>query len=115
MGRVLLGTAIVVSAIGLGVVAFACPSAVVDLVCEEVPEGKVLCEYCVAKCCRYFALPIDTPETFKDWEFVRWYLLHDHATVFIEDDEFVVSEHARGRGEAALVPCASARRELHGD
>ena len=29
---------------------------------EDVPEGRVLCEYCTAKCCRYFALPIETPE-----------------------------------------------------
>ena len=30
---------------------------------EELPPGKVLCEYCTAKCCHYFALPIETPES----------------------------------------------------
>jgi uncharacterized protein len=55
---------------------------------KEVPADRVLCEYCTAKCCRYFALPIDTPETFKEFEYIRWYLLHDRATVFKEDDDW---------------------------
>ncbi len=55
---------------------------------EDVPEGKSLCEYCTAKCCRYFALPIETPESFEDYEFIRWFLLHDRATVFKEDDDW---------------------------
>ena len=49
---------------------------------EQLPAGEVLCQYCTAKCCRYFALPIETPESLEDWEFVRWYLLHEGATVF---------------------------------
>ena len=28
---------------------------------KDLKPGEVLCEYCTAKCCRYFALPIDTP------------------------------------------------------
>ena len=34
---------------------------------DDLPAGKVLCEYCTAKCCRYFALPIETPEDFSDF------------------------------------------------
>jgi len=60
---------------------------------EDVPEGKVLCEYCTAKCCRYFALPIETPETFEDYEFIRWFLLHDRATVFREDEDWYLLVH----------------------
>jgi len=60
---------------------------------EDVPEGKVLCEYCTAKCCRYFAMPIETPETFEDYEFIRWFLLHDRATVFKEDDDWYLLVH----------------------
>jgi uncharacterized protein len=60
---------------------------------EDVPQDRVLCEYCTAKCCRYFALPIDTPETFKDYEYVRWYLLHDRATVFKGDDDWYLLVH----------------------
>lgn len=60
---------------------------------QDVPPGKVLCEYCTAKCCRYFALPIEEPTTFKEWEFVRWYLMHQRASVFQEDDQWYLLIH----------------------
>lgn len=60
---------------------------------EDLPEGKILCEYCTAKCCRYFAMPIETPESFEDYEFIRWFLLHDRATVFKEDDDWYLLVH----------------------
>ena len=60
---------------------------------DQVPDGKSLCEYCTAKCCRYFALPIETPTSFEDWEFIRWYVLHDRATIFTEDDSWYLLVH----------------------
>ena len=60
---------------------------------DELKPGEVLCEYCTAKCCRYFALPIETPETWKDFEYIRWYLLHDRASVFTEDDDWYLLVH----------------------
>lgn len=60
---------------------------------EDVPKDKVLCEFCTAKCCRYFALPIDLPETIDEWEFVRWYLLHDAATVFQDEGSWYLLVH----------------------
>jgi uncharacterized protein len=42
------------------------------------------CEGCEAKCCRYFALQIDTPRTKEDFEKIRWYLAHRDVTVFVE-------------------------------
>ena len=53
---------------------------------EELQPGDILCQYCTAKCCRYFALSIETPETREDFEYIRWYLLHDRATVFTEGE-----------------------------
>ena len=38
---------------------------------KDLGPDEVLCEYCTAKCCRYFALPIETPKTFKDFEYIR--------------------------------------------
>jgi len=64
---------------------------------EEVPPGGNLCEYCTAKCCRYFALPIDVPETIEDFDFIRWYLLHDQATVFTEDEDWYLLVHTTCR------------------
>jgi Fe-S-cluster containining protein len=60
---------------------------------KDVPAGKCLCDYCVAKCCRYFALPIETPSDLQDYEFIRWFLLHDRATVFKEDEDWYLLVH----------------------
>ncbi len=64
---------------------------------EQVPKDAVLCEYCTAKCCRYFALPIDTPEEFSDFEYLRWFLLHERATVFKEGDDWYLLVHTTCR------------------
>jgi uncharacterized protein len=60
---------------------------------EDLQAGESLCDHCTAKCCRYFALPIETPDTFREWEFVRWYLLHESASIFKEDDQWYLLIH----------------------
>src|SRR5256885_1810758 len=35
---------------------------------EDLQPGQSLCDHCVAKCCRYFALPLDTPKQRKDFD-----------------------------------------------
>jgi len=60
---------------------------------DKLPKGGNLCEYCTAKCCKYFALPIDIPETFEELEYIRWYLLHDRASVFKEEDDWYLLVH----------------------
>jgi uncharacterized protein len=47
-----------------------------------------LCEHCTAMCCKYIALPIETPETAADFDDVRWYLLHENIAVFVEDGDW---------------------------
>ena len=47
-----------------------------------------LCEHCTGMCCRYLALPIDTPEDREEFDDVRWYLLHQGVSVFVEDGEW---------------------------
>ncbi|MEL7497503.1 MAG: YkgJ family cysteine cluster protein [Planctomycetota bacterium] len=59
----------------------------------EVKPNEVLCNYCTAKCCRYFSLSIDRPKTAKDFDYLRWYLLHEHATIFTEDDDWYLLVH----------------------
>jgi Fe-S-cluster containining protein len=61
---------------------------------EDLPPDANLCEHCTAKCCRYFALPIETPETRKDFEYIRWYLLHESATVFVEEEDWYLLVHS---------------------
>jgi len=60
---------------------------------EDLPKDANLCEHCTAKCCRYFALPIDTPQSFEDFEYIRWYLLHEAATVFVEEENWYLLVH----------------------
>jgi Fe-S-cluster containining protein len=52
-----------------------------------------LCDHCTARCCRYFALPLDEPEDFGELEYLRWYLLHDRASVFTEDGTWYLLVH----------------------
>jgi Fe-S-cluster containining protein len=56
-----------------------------------------LCDHCTAKCCKYFALPIDTPTETQDFDYIRWYLLHDRASVFIDDDTWYLLVHTTCR------------------
>jgi Fe-S-cluster containining protein len=60
---------------------------------EQLKPGEVLCDHCTAKCCRYFALPIETPKTRRDFDFIRWFLLHGRASVFTEDGTWYLLVH----------------------
>ena len=60
---------------------------------EDLKPGEVLCMYCTAKCCQYFALPIDEPEDWADFDYVRWYLMHERATTFIEEEQWYLLVH----------------------
>jgi uncharacterized protein len=59
----------------------------------QLKEGESLCDHCVAKCCKYFALPIDKPTERKDFEYIRWFLMHDRATVFVDEDTWYLLVH----------------------
>ncbi len=60
---------------------------------EDLKPDESLCDHCTAKCCKYFALPIDEPTTREDFDFIRWYLLHEAATVFTEDGTWYLLVH----------------------
>lgn len=60
---------------------------------SDHPEAANLCEHCTAKCCHYFALPIDEPTERRDFDFMRWYLLHDRASVFVDDEVWYLLVH----------------------
>ncbi len=49
------------------------------------------CEKCTGLCCRYFALPIDTPEDKGDYDDIRWFLCHKDITVFVEDGDWYIN------------------------
>ncbi|REJ87544.1 MAG: YkgJ family cysteine cluster protein [Planctomycetota bacterium] len=61
---------------------------------KDVPKGANLCEYCTAKCCGYFALPMDTPTDLDDFDHIRWYMMHGRVSVFVEDDVWYLMVHS---------------------
>jgi len=61
---------------------------------KDVPEGENLCEYCTARCCRYFALPIDTPEDWDDFDNLRWYIMHGRVSIFVDDGTWYLMIHS---------------------
>ena len=60
---------------------------------DQVPPGE-LCAHCAGTCCRYFALAIDTPETWKEYDFLRWYLMHGRCSLFVSDGTWFLMVHA---------------------
>ncbi len=65
----------------------------------------ILCEHCTAVCCRYIALPLDTPTERGDFDDIRWYLLHENISVFVEDGEWYICMHTSCRHLRADFRC----------
>ena len=64
---------------------------------EDLRPGQSLCDFCVAKCCRYFALPLDTPKCRKDFDTLRWFLLHHQTSIFVEKGTWYLQVHSECR------------------
>jgi Fe-S-cluster containining protein len=60
-----------------------------------------LCEQCVALCCRYFAFQIEAPTTLRDFEDIRWYMLHEDTIVFVEQGDWYLQVNRKCK---ALLP-----------
>ncbi len=52
---------------------------------------KIQCDKCTGLCCRYFALPIETPEDKGDYDDIKWFLSHKDITVFVEDGDWYIN------------------------
>ena len=52
------------------------------------PKAGPPCHDCSAKCCKYFALQIDKPTKPKDHDHIRWYLVHEHIVVWMQDGDW---------------------------
>jgi Fe-S-cluster containining protein len=53
--------------------------------------GAILCEHCTAVCCSYIALPIDKPDKKAEYEDLRWFLIHERVSVFIEEGDWYIA------------------------
>jgi Fe-S-cluster containining protein len=61
---------------------------------KDLKPGEILCSYCTARCCRYFALPIDAPKTWKDFDNIRWYMMHGRVGVFVDQGTWYLVVYA---------------------
>jgi len=63
-----------------------------DVVSEFIAMAKNnQCGECTGLCCRYFALPLDTPKDKGDYDDIRWFLCHKNITVFVEDGDWYIN------------------------
>ncbi|MDB5320376.1 MAG: Flagellin N-methylase [Phycisphaerales bacterium] len=58
-------------------------------------SSSCLCDQCSALCCRYFVLEIDTPQTRRQYDDIRWYLVHQNVFVFIEKRKWYLGVYSR--------------------
>jgi Fe-S-cluster containining protein len=49
--------------------------------------SKALCAACGGMCCRYVAVEIDKPTCKRDYDHIRWYLLHEKVHVFLDHEK----------------------------
>ncbi|MGQ0553434.1 MAG: YkgJ family cysteine cluster protein [Planctomycetota bacterium] len=64
---------------------------------ERAAASAEKCGSCIALCCRYFALEVDAPTEPKDFEDLRWYLLHERTQVFREGRSWFVQIFSKCR------------------
>ena len=67
--------------------------------------GSILCEHCAGACCRYLALPLDKPTSRRDYDDIRWYLMHEGVTVFVEDGDWYIQHQTRCKNLGADNRC----------
>ena len=51
--------------------------------------GKA-CQSCT-RCCRYFCFEIDEPDTFEEFEDIKWFLCHEGISVHIDEGDWFIS------------------------
>ena len=64
-----------------------------------------LCDKCAALCCRYIALPIDNPTDVRDYDNIRWYLMHENVVVFVEEKQWYIGFFAKCKNLQADNRC----------
>ena len=61
---------------------------------DRLPAGEFLCGYCTGKCCRYYAFAITKPATWQDYDYIRWFLMHGKAAIFVDGDDWYIQVFA---------------------
>ncbi|HEX5011774.1 MAG TPA: YkgJ family cysteine cluster protein [Planctomycetota bacterium] len=66
-----------------------------------VPEGQGKCDTCIGLCCRYVAVEVDAPTEPKDFDLLRWFLLHEGLQLFVDGRAWFLQVFVRCK---ALAP-----------
>lgn len=58
------------------------------------------CSICTGLCCRYFAVAIQTPEAYEDYDELWWALMHQPVEIYVEnaglaDEEWTLRVHLK--------------------
>ena len=53
---------------------------------NESKDRSADCVACKAHCCRHVALEIDRPTCKRDYDNIRWYLLHRDVRIFVDHE-----------------------------
>lgn len=81
----------------------------------KAPAAGPPCADCPALCCRYLATEIDPPRCKRDYDDIRWYLLHRAVSVFLDAEGawFLAFESpCRELDEAGRCRCYTTRPRL---
>jgi Fe-S-cluster containining protein len=46
----------------------------------------VTCEDCKGKCCKYIAIETDIPDCLDDWDQIKWLLMHEGVSVYLDNE-----------------------------
>ena len=66
----------------------------------SLPVMSGPCAYCTAECCRYIALPMDRPTRARDFDDIRWYLMHEGIQVFVDEGDWYIQFRTQCRNLA---------------
>ena len=63
-----------------------------------------ICKICRSQCCQYYALQLDTPRSYEDFEKLKWFLVHEKTKIFVDKKEWFLE---------VLNPCRFLTEEYH--
>jgi len=72
---------------------------------RAVPLEQSKCGTCIALCCRYIAFEVDGPTEPRDFELLRWFLLHEGTQLFVEGRTWFLQVFVRCRALGADYRC----------
>ncbi|MBD3242136.1 MAG: hypothetical protein GF331_16210 [Chitinivibrionales bacterium] len=61
------------------------------------------CKRCGAHCCRHVAMHIDTPTCKRDYDNIRWFLMHENVNILVDHENDWLVEF--------ITPCANLKSD----